>query len=52
LTIILSGGGDPEVVVPIDNYFASIIDLRKTVLYIPNAMESHVFSNDECFEWL
>lgn len=51
MTIILSGGGDPEVVVPIDKYFASIIDLRKTVLYIPNAMETHVFSYEECFEW-
>jgi len=51
MTIILSGGGDPEVVIPIDQYFSSIIDLRKTVLYIPVAMESHVFSYDECFAW-
>lgn len=45
------GGGNPEVVVLIDKYFASIIDLQKTVLYIPNAMEPHVFSYEECFEW-
>lgn len=51
MTIILSGGGNPEVVVPIDKYFGSIIDLHKTVLYIPIAMESHVFSYEECFEW-
>lgn len=51
MTIILSGGGNPEVVVPIDKYFASIIDLQKTVLYIPNAMEPHIFSYEECFEW-
>jgi len=51
MTILLSGGGDPEIVIPIDQYFSSIIDLRKTVLYIPVAMEAHVFSYDECFSW-
>ena len=51
MTIILSGGGDPEVVMPIDQYFSSIINLRKTVLYIPIAMENHVFSYSECFAW-
>ena len=51
MPIILSGGGSPEVVVPIDMYFASAIDLSKTVLYIPVAMEAHVFSYDECFAW-
>jgi len=51
MTIILSGGGDPEAVIPIDQYFSSIIDLRKTVLYIPVAMEAHVFSYDACFAW-
>jgi len=28
MTIILSGGGEPEAVAPIDQYFASIIDCR------------------------
>lgn len=49
--IILSGGGDPEAVVPIDAYFASVIDLHKTVLYVPIAMEAMSFSYNECFEW-
>lgn len=51
MTIILSGGGDPEEVEPIDQYFADKIDWQKPVLYIPVAMEASVFSYDECFEW-
>jgi len=51
MSIILSGGGDPAVVAPIDRYFSSVIDLQKPVLYIPIAMEAHVFSYEECFAW-
>lgn len=50
MKIILSGGGDPETVVPIDEYFAAAIDRQKPVLYIPIAMEGR-FSYDECFGW-
>ena len=51
MSIILSGGGDPVAVIPIDQYFSSILDLRKTVLYIPIAMEGCRYSFDECFAW-
>lgn len=51
MMIILSGGGDPGAVIPIDQYFSSIIDLTKTVLYIPIAMEGRRYSYDECFAW-
>jgi len=49
--LLLSGGGDPENVVPLDAFFVRRIDLRKPVLYIPVAMEPHVFTYDECFAW-
>ena len=49
--LLLSGGGDPEVVVPLDEFFISQIDPRGTVLYIPIAMEAHVFTYEECFGW-
>ena len=52
MRLILSGGGNAESVMPIDELFANQIDLQKTVLYIPVAMEAHVFSYDECFEWI
>jgi len=40
-----------KAVIPIDKYFASVVDLRKTVLYIPIAMETHIISYEDCFEW-
>lgn len=52
MRVILSGGGNPECVVPLDELFLSQIDLHKTVLYIPVAMEAQVFSYDECYEWV
>ena len=51
MKLLLSGGGNPEDVVPLDELFTSQIDLNKPTLYIPVAMEAHVFSYDECFEW-
>ena len=51
MKLLLSGGGNPEAVVPLDKLFASQIDLSKPVLYIPVAMEAHVYSYDECFAW-
>lgn len=52
MRLILSGGGDPENVILLDEIFINQIDLQKTVLYIPVAMETHKFSYDECFEWI
>ncbi len=52
MRLILSGGGNPEDVVPIDKLFLEQIDSQKTILYIPVAMEAHVYSYDECFEWI
>lgn len=49
---ILSGGGVPDCVIPLDELFVKQIDLQKTVLYIPVAMEAHVFSYVECYEWI
>lgn len=49
--ILLSGGGDPKVVVPLDELFVSLIDLQKTVLYVPVAMEAAVYTYAQCFEW-
>jgi len=51
MRLILSGGGNPEDVVPLDELFVNQIDVSKTVLYIPVAMETHIFSYDECFSW-
>ena len=51
MRLLLSGGGGPECVVPLDECFASQIDLMETVLYIPIAMEPHVFTYEECFGW-
>lgn len=51
IKILLSGGGNPPDVAPIDAYFARVIDSAKPVLYIPVAMEPASYSYDECFEW-
>lgn len=49
--LILSGGGDPEQVRPIDEFFAARIDKTKKVLYIPVAMEKEVFTYEQCLDW-
>lgn len=49
--LILSGGGDPEKVVPIDIFFSEQIDKDRTVLYIPLAMEERCFTYKECYNW-
>ena len=51
MRLLLSGGSDPEDVVPLDELFVSQIDLNVPTLYIPIAMETHVFSYDECLDW-
>lgn len=50
MKLLLSGGGDPECVVPLDEFFVSQIDLQKAVLYIPVAWEDDP-SYTECLEW-
>ena len=49
--LILSGGGDPEQVRPIDEFFAALIDHRKKLIYIPVAMEREVFTYEQCLDW-
>lgn len=49
--LILSGGGDTEIVKPIDRFFADRIDKEKVVVYIPIAMEESCFTYEECLEW-
>ena len=49
--LILSGGGDPEQVRPIDEFFAAQINKTQKVLYIPIAMEREVFTYEQCFDW-
>ena len=51
MSLLLSGGGDSHCVVPLDELFISHIDLDKTVLYIPVAMEASVFSYEQCLDW-
>ena len=51
MRLLLSGGGDPEFVVPLDELFASQIGPGKPVLYIPVAMEPHIFTYDQCHAW-
>ncbi len=51
MPLILSGGGDPQQVIPIDEYYTSLLDLSKPVLYIPIAMEASQYTYDECFLW-
>lgn len=50
MRLLLSGGGNPEQVVHMDDFFVSQIDLQKTVLYIPVAWEDDP-SYAECFNW-
>ena len=49
--LILSGGGDPEQVRPIDEFFAAHINKSQKVLYIPVAMEREVFTYEQCLDW-
>lgn len=49
--LILSGGGDPKQVRPIDEFFAAHIDKTQKVLYIPVAMERKVFTYEQCLDW-
>lgn len=49
--LILSGGGDPEQVRPIDEFFADRIDKTKRVLYVPVAMEREVSTYEQCLDW-
>jgi dipeptidase E len=51
MRLLLSGGGDPQAVVPLDEFFVSQIDLSKPVLYVPVAMEESKFTYYECFAW-
>ena len=49
--LILSGGGDPEQVRPIDEFFAAQINKTQKVLYIPVAMEREAFTYKQCLDW-
>lgn len=49
--LILSGGGDSEIVEPIDRFFADIVDKEKVIVYIPIAMEEYHFSYESCLQW-
>ena len=51
MSLLLSGGGDSQQVVPLDELFISQIDLTKTVLYVPVAMEASLFSYEQCRDW-
>ena len=48
MKLLLSGGGDPEQVKELDNFFAKEVGNGK-VLYIPVAMEKIPY--DDCFKW-
>ena len=50
MKLLLSGGGAPDRVVHMDNFFISKIDLQKTVLYIPVAWEDDP-TYTECLNW-
>ena len=49
--LILSGGGDPDQVRPIDEFFAAQINKTKKVIYVPVAMEREVFTYEQCLDW-
>lgn len=51
MRLILTGGGSPDTVRPIDVYFSDSIDRGKPVLYIPVAMEAHVYTYEQCLDW-
>lgn len=51
MTIILSGGGDAQDVVPIDLHFASILDKGKPVLYVPAALAPDDGTFEACYDW-
>ena len=51
MRLLLSGGGDAKDVIPIDEFFISQIDLERTVLYIPVAMEADAYTYDQCLKW-
>ena len=48
--IILGGGGCAEQTVITNKLFESLIDSKKSILYIPLAMQSHRYPN--CFSWI
>ena len=50
MRLLLSGGGDPDCVVHMDEFFVSQVDLDKTVLYVPVAWEDDPTYN-KCLEW-
>ncbi len=52
MKIILSGGGSKEKTEELDNLFASIIDKRKPLLYIPIAIDKIKHPYTECLKWL
>ncbi|MCL2057784.1 MAG: Type 1 glutamine amidotransferase-like domain-containing protein [Oscillospiraceae bacterium] len=50
MKLLLSGGGDSNNITHIDEFFASQIDMQKSVLYIPVAWEDDP-TYTECFYW-
>ena len=50
MRLLLSGGGEPDRVVHMDEFFVSKVDLQKPVLYIPVAWENDP-TYAECFDW-
>ena len=50
MCIILGGGGSAEQTVITNKLFESLIDSKKSILYIPLAMQSHRYPN--CFSWI
>ena len=48
MRLLLSGGGSPDAVVPLDELFISQIDIHAPTLYIPVAMEPPY---NECLNW-
>ena len=49
--LILSGGGDSDIVEPIDRFFVNLVDKGKAIVYIPIAMEESCFTYEECLQW-
>ncbi len=52
MKLVLSGGGNKEQSKPIDHLFASLLNKKKPLLYIPIAIDTKKHPYSECIKWL
>lgn len=50
--VILGGGGGAEQNIECDKYFIRQLGGRKNMLYIPIAMDEHIYTYQQCYDWI